>query len=139
MSNPAQIPCSEANLRVKYGNVMNLIPAWIKAQASTLAAEGKTIYDSFFEEAEIIVITDLKKFAKPLRVSDFANTAPLTQLKAYKTLELLFRQNAQQDGDKWDRLAKYFEAQYEQMLRTMPVETPDGANYTPVGGLTRTS
>lgn len=139
MSNPAQIPCSEANLRVKYANVMNLIPAWVKAQASTLAAENKTIYDSFFEEAEIILITDLKKFAKPLRVTDFANLTPLTQLKAYKTLELLFRQNCQQEGDKWDRQCQYYEAQYEQMLRTMPVETPDGANYSPVGGLTRSS
>ena len=57
----------------------------------------------------------------------------------YQPLELLFRQNTQQEGDKWDRQAMYYGSQYEQMLRTMPVETYDGANYTPTGGLTRTS
>ena len=133
------IPCTEDNLRVKYASCSNLVPTWRKSQAASLAAEGKTVYDIFFDEAELLVVVDLKKFAKPLRVSDFANTTPLTQLKAFKTLELLFRQNTQQEGDKWDRQAMYYGSQYEQMLRTMPVETYDGANYTPTGGRTRTS
>jgi hypothetical protein len=132
-----QIPCTEDNLRVKYGNVENLVPSWRKERRSSIDAAGGEIYDPWFLDAEKIIARDLRKFQKPLKFEDFGNLEDLSQLKSYKTLELLFRMNIKQPGDKFAVDADYNAAQYQQELESIPVLTPDGANYTPGGGLVR--
>lgn len=132
-----QIPCTEDKLRRKYGNVENLVPSWRKDRRQSIDAEGGEIYDPWFDEAEAIITRDLRKFDKPLSFGDFQNVADLSQLKAFKTLELLFRMNIKQPGDKFDADAIYNAAQYQQELESLPVITLDGANYSPGGSLVR--
>lgn len=135
------IPCTENNIRVKYSNFKNLIPPWRKGDNNepNILAAGGELCDPWFEEAEREIVRDLRKFSTPVTLSDFSNLSDLTQLKAYKVLELLFRTNFKDEGDKFQIEADRYAAKYASELESLPVITPDGANYSLGGGITRTS
>ncbi len=134
-----QIPCTEALLKVKYANVENLVPSAHKQGRCRIEATGGELYDPWFEEAERMIIRDLRKFQRPIILDDFNDLNDLSQLKALKTLELLFRMNFLQGEDKFAMQAEYYENQYRQELESLPVITVEGANFTLGGGLTRVS
>ncbi len=133
-----QIPCTGPDdLLPKYSNVENLVPHWRKSERGNILAAGGELYDPWFLEAEKKIIRDLRKFQKPLQLSDFANLADLSQLKALKTLQLLFRTNFKEGEDKFKIDHDLYAAEYTDELETIPVLTTDGANYTLGGGVVR--
>lgn len=131
------IPCTFENLYPKYANVENLVPANRKSARGNIEAAGGELYDPWFDEAEKRILRDLRKFQVPIMLTDFLNLADLSQLKALKTLELLFRTNFKEGEDKFKIEADRYAAEYTDELETIPVITRDGANYSLGGGVVR--
>jgi len=132
-----RIPCTEQDIQTKHAKWINLVPSWRKAQVTPeMQADGRLL-DPWFLDAERDIITDLLKFGTPIRLGDFADLSDLTQIKAYKVLELLCRSNTLHGDDKNQNQADYFAAKYASELETMPVRTVGGAQVVLSGSLVR--
>lgn len=131
------IPCSHQDLWVKYTNIKNLIPASYKEACASIVANGGEIYDPWFKEAEKVIARDLRKFQTPVELSQVSNLSDLTQLKAYKTLELLFRSDFLEEKDKFKILADHYASEYAEELLGLPLDLGGGENYTLGGGIVR--
>ena len=143
-----KIPCNEDRLRSRYSNCENLVPTWRKDTRGQILAEAASIadpyakpelYDPWFADAESDIVRDLKKMSTPLRLEDFANIGDLTQLKVFKTLELLFRTNSKDPTDKFTADAIRFNADYMNELEALPIITLEGANVSGGVGISRRS
>ena len=95
--------------------------------------------DPWFAKAERQIARDLLKLSTPVRLEDFASLADLSELKAFKTLELLFRTNYKDPTDKFAADALYYNSQYLNELEALPIITLEGANVSGGGGLSRRS
>ncbi|OPZ10339.1 MAG: hypothetical protein BWZ07_02709 [Alphaproteobacteria bacterium ADurb.BinA280] len=143
-----RIPCNEEDLLACYANVYNLVPTWQKdkrqqflvmAAAITDIYAKPEVYDPWFAKAERQISRDLLKLSTPVRLEDFASLADLSELKAFKTLELLFRTNYKDPTDKFAADALYYNSQYLNELEALPIITLEGANVSGGGGLSRRS
>lgn len=143
-----RIPCNEQDLLACYANAYNLVPTWQKdkrQQFLVMAAEiadiyaKPEVYDPWFTKAERQIARDLLKLSTPVRLEDFASLADLSELKAFKTLELLFRTNYKDPTDKFAADALYYNSQYLNELEALPIITLEGANVSGGGGLSRRS
>jgi len=143
-----RIPCNEDRLRSRYSNCENLVPTWRKDRRAQILAEAASIadpyakpelYDPWFLDAEADIVRDLKKLSSPVRLEDFSNLGDLTQVKVFKTLELLFRTNSKDPTDKFAADALFYNGQYLNELEALPIMTVDGANISGGGGLSRRS
>jgi len=143
-----RIPCNEEHLLSRYSNCENLVPTWRKIKRPQLLVEAAAIadpyakpelYDPWFRDAEADIVRDLRKLSQPVRLEDFADLADLSQLKVFKTLELLFRTNYKDPTDKFAADALFYNSQYLNELESLPIITIDGANVSGGGGLSRRS
>lgn len=125
------IPCTEKDLAEYCATWLNLVPAERKKQKGSIDAAGEQLCDPWFKRAEHLIARDLRKSA--LTIEDFTNKEDLNDLKCYKTLELLYRANFLEEGDKFYVQAEYWASQYAQELEALPMITGDDANYT-IGG-----
>lgn len=121
------IPCAETDLKNKEWFVRNKVPQEHRDDENNILANGGTLYDLWLEEAERILVNDLLKFGKPIRLEDIESLAQLTDLKAYKTLELLFRMNVKEENDVNDKRSIYFMGLYQNELAALPLKLQSGA------------
>lgn len=143
-----RIPCNEDLLLVRYSNVYNLVPPYQKDKRQQFLVMAASIadiyakpevYDPWFMAAESDIVRDLRKLSQPVTLDDFATLGDLSQLKVFKTLELLFRTNSKDPTDKFAADAVRFNADYLNELEALPIITIDGANVSGGGGLSRRS
>lgn len=109
------IPWSEDDLRVHEHHIASLKPKELSN------------YDSYAEAAERIIRADLTNPQRPIYLEQIENLAQLTPCKVYKILEILFRQNVKEAGDRHDKRAEYFAALYTSQLRALTIVTNSGA------------
>ena len=143
-----RIPCNADRLLSYYSNAHNLVPSWRKSKEGAILAEAATIsdiyakpeiYDPWFQNAEDTIARDLRKMSPPIRFDDFADLSELSQLKASKTLELLFRSNIKDPTDVFAMQANQYCTEYLGELEALPITTIEGASITGGGGISRRS
>ena len=143
-----RIPCNADWLLSHYSNAHNLVPSWRKAKEGAIQAEAATIadpyakpelYDIWFARAERRIVTDLQKMSTPVSLDDFADLSDLSELKAYKTLELLFRTNIKDPTDVFTMQANQYCSEYIGELEALPIKTVEGANISGGIGISRRS
>lgn len=118
-----RIPCAWTDLEDIYANVGNIIPTKRKQLLPYLRGGGGELHDPWAVIAEATIVRDLKKFSTPMRLDDINNLDSLRYLKCYKVLELLFRMNRKEEGDKFDIEYKHFRLEYSDELENHPYET----------------
>jgi len=101
------IPCDEDDLKVHEHHIANLKPKEVSG------------YSTYMDAAERIIRADLTNPQRPIYLEQIENLAQLTPCKVYKTLEILFRQNAKEAGDRHDKRAEYFAALYVTELKSV--------------------
>ncbi len=126
-----QIPCRDSDVAEYCTTFLNLIPAERKKLRGSIEAANENYCDPWFTRAEHLIARDLRKSA--LTIGHFTNKEDLNDLKCYKTLELLYRANFLEEGDKFHVQAEHWAAQYAQELESLPMITDDDANRT-IGG-----
>ena len=109
------IPCGEDDLKVHEHHIANLKPKEISG------------YEAYFSASDRIIQADLTNPQRPIYLEQVANLAQLTPCKVYKTLEILFRQNTKEAGDRHDKRAEYFAQLYRAELQAVTLVLSGGA------------